>query len=102
MGTLCVIILEGNQLQQLQAGPYTAVDLQRGIELARDDVLVQNVAPVLVYGCLTIANETYTLLHDRADVDMVCKPDVVGYDATPAAFLHGHDHLVQDLGYILL
>ena len=45
--------------------------IQCRIKLPGDDVLVENLFPVKVYGRLAITNESDALLHKCADVEVV-------------------------------
>lgn len=75
---------------------------QCGVELPRDDQVIEDLLPVLVYGCLAISNVTNTLLHQRANVEVVCVSGVGSNDTDTAALLHRHDRLVRNLGDVRL
>ncbi len=72
-------------------------DQSCNVQLARDDVVVQDLVPVKVDRRLAVADETHTLLHQRTDVEVVGVARVDADKTYTAELLDEEDHLVGRL-----
>ena len=64
------------------------------IDLSRNDIVIENLMPVFLDWCLTIANESDTCLHDCADVEMIGEASVDAGDTDTAVWTDTSDHFV--------
>lgn len=68
------------------------------IKLARHDIVMQNLFPVKMYGCLPVPDKPHTLLHEGTDVEMVGVSCVHADKPDSAHLFNEPDHFVGCFG----
>jgi len=70
------------------------------VQLARDDVIIEDLVPVEMNRRLTVPDEANSLLHECTDVEVVGVAGVYTDETDPTEFLGEEDHFVGSLGNI--